>query len=53
MSLQQDIIKINGKKIFINPFLYSSKFDEHTKRWLREPGQLSNSTINLNIIYLF
>ena len=48
MSLQQDIIKINGKKIFINPFLYSSKFDEHTKRWLREPGQLSNSTINLN-----
>ena len=48
MNLQQDIIKINGKKIFINPFLYSRKFDEKTKRWLKEPGQFSKSIINLN-----
>ena len=48
MSLQQDIIKINGKKIVINPFLYSRKFDEQTSIWLREPGQFSNSRINLN-----
>ena len=48
MSLNQDIIKINGKKIFINPFLYSRKFDEKTRIWLREPGQFSKSRINLN-----
>jgi len=48
MSLQQDIIKIDGKKIFINPFLYSRKFDEKTRRWLREPGQIPKSRINLN-----
>ena len=48
MSFHQDIIKINGKKIFINPFLYLRKFDEKTKRWLREPGQISKSRIDLN-----
>ena len=48
MSLQQDIIKINGKKIFINPFLYSKKLDGTTKRWLRESGQISKTKIDLN-----
>ena len=48
MNLQQDIIKINGTKIMINPFLYSRKFDETTKRWLREPGQISKSLIDFN-----
>tara|TARA_B100001287_G_scaffold168732_1_gene141934 strand:- start:1177 stop:1749 length:573 start_codon:yes stop_codon:yes gene_type:complete len=48
MILQQDIIKINGKKIFINPFLYSRKFDEKTKIWLRNSGQISQSKIDLN-----
>ena len=48
MSLQQDIIKINGKKVFINPFLYSRKLDEKAKRWLRESGQISKSIIDLN-----
>tara|TARA_B100000212_G_scaffold201312_1_gene151837 strand:+ start:306 stop:878 length:573 start_codon:yes stop_codon:yes gene_type:complete len=48
MNLQQDILKINGQKIFINPFLYSSKLDEKTKRWLREPGQISKSIIKHN-----
>ena len=48
MVLQQDIIKINGKKIFINPFLYSRKFDDKTKKWLIEPGQISKSRIDLN-----
>jgi len=48
MSLQQDIIRINGKKITINPFLYSRKFDDKTKRWLREPGQISKSRIDLH-----
>ena len=48
MNLQQDIIKINGKKIYINPFLYLRKFDEKTKVWLREPGQISKSIIHLN-----
>ena len=47
-NLQQDIIKIKDKKIFINPFLYSRKFDKKTKYWLREPGQISNSRITLN-----
>ena len=48
MILQQDIIKINGEKIFINPFLYSRKFDEKTKSWLRKSGQISQSKIDLN-----
>ena len=48
MNFQQDIIKLDGKKIFINPFLYSRKFDKKTKRWLREPGQISKSRIYLN-----
>jgi len=48
MSLRQDIIKINGKKIFINPFLYLRKFDQKSKRWLIEPGQISKSIIELN-----
>ena len=48
MGLKQDIIKIDGKKIFINPFLYLRKFDQKSKRWLREPGQISKSTIELN-----
>ena len=48
MSFEQDIIKVDGKKIFINPFLYSRKFDEKTRRWLRETGQFSNSTIQFN-----
>ena len=48
MSLQQDIIKINGTKIFINPFLYTRKFDYKTKNWLREFGQISKSSIHEN-----
>ena len=48
MSLQQDIIKINGTKIFINPFLYSRKFDDKTKKWLREFGQIPKSSIHNN-----
>ena len=48
MRLQQDIIKINGKKIFINPFLYSRKIDQKAKKWLRESGQISQSRIDLN-----
>ena len=48
MRFEQDIIKINGKRIFINPFLYLREFDEKTKRWLREFGQISKSRIDLN-----
>tara|TARA_Y100001978_G_scaffold6527_1_gene5436 strand:+ start:491 stop:1063 length:573 start_codon:yes stop_codon:yes gene_type:complete len=48
MSLQQDIVKINGKKIFINPFLYSRKLNEKTNRWLRDTGQISKSRIDSN-----
>ena len=28
--LQQDVVKISGKTIFINPFLYWRRFDENT-----------------------
>ena len=48
MILEQDIIKINGKRIIINPFLYSKKLDKKTKIWLREFGQISKSKIDLN-----
>ena len=47
-KLQQDIIKIAGKTIFINPFLYWRKFDPNTNRWLREPGQIPEEKIQLN-----
>ena len=47
-NLQRDIIKIKGKKIFINPFLYSRKLDKNTKDWLRKIRQLSDSEIVQN-----
>ncbi len=47
-KLQQDIIKIAGKTIFINPFLYWRKIDENTNKWLRETGQISKEKIQLN-----
>ena len=46
--LQQDIVKISGKKIFINPFLYWRRFDENTNRWLRELGQMSEDQVHSN-----
>ena len=46
--LQQDVVKISGKTIFINPFLYWRRFDENTNRWLREPGQMSEEQIYPN-----
>ena len=47
-NLQQDIIKIDDKKIFLNPFLYSKNFDEKTNIWLRESGQISHLNILKN-----
>jgi len=46
--LQQDVVKIGGKTIFINPFLYWRRFDENTNRWLREPGQMTEEQIKAN-----
>ena len=46
--LQQDIVKIAGKTIFINPFLYWRRFDQNTSRWLREPGQMSEDQLRTN-----
>ena len=46
--LQQDVVKVSGKTIFINPFLYWRRFDENTNRWLREPGQMSEDQIRPN-----
>ena len=47
-KLQQDIIKIADKTVFINPFLYWRRFDENTNRWLREPGQMSEEQLQPN-----
>ncbi len=47
-NLQQDVVKIAGKTIFINPFLYWRRFDENTNRWLREPGQMPEEQIQTN-----
>ncbi len=47
-KLQEDIVKIEGKTIYINPFLYWRRFDENTNRWLREPGQISEAKIERN-----
>ena len=46
--LQQDVVKVSGKTIFINPFLYWRRFDENTNKWLREPGQMSEDQIQPN-----
>ncbi len=46
--LQQDVVKVFGKTVFINPFLYWRRFDENTNRWLREPGQMSDDQIQSN-----
>ena len=46
--LQQDVVKVSGKTIFINPFLYWRRFDENTNRWLRELGQMSENQILAN-----
>jgi len=46
--LQKDVVRISGKTIFINPFLYWRRFDENTNRWLREPGQMSEEQIHPN-----
>ena len=46
--LQKDVIKIDRKTIFINPFLYWRRFDENTNTWLREPGQISAKKICSN-----
>ncbi len=46
--LQQDVVKVSGKTIFINPFLYWRRFDENTNRWLRELGQMSEDQISPN-----
>ncbi len=46
--LQQDVVKVSGKTIFINPFLYWRRFDENTDRWLRELGQMSEDQIQRN-----
>ena len=46
--LQQDVVKICGKTVFINPFLYWRRFDDNTNRWLREPGQMSEEQIQPN-----
>ena len=46
--LQKDVVKVSGKTIFINPFLYWRRFDENTNRWLREPGQMSEEQIQPN-----
>ena len=46
--LRKDVIEIDRKTIFINPFLYWRRFDENTNTWLREPGQISEKKICSN-----
>ena len=46
--LQHDSIRLSGKTIFLNPFLYWRRFDSNTDRWLREPGQIGEDQIALN-----
>jgi len=47
-KLSPDIIKIKGKRIFINPFLYSRVIDKNTKHWLYELGQINDLNIKKN-----
>ena len=52
-NLQGDIIKIEGKKIFINPFLYFRRLDQNTKIWFREFSQISKSEIFANRVRFY
>tara|TARA_Y100000589_G_scaffold142778_1_gene136280 strand:+ start:227 stop:811 length:585 start_codon:yes stop_codon:yes gene_type:complete len=52
-NLQGDIIKIEGKKIFINPFLYFRRLDQNTKIWFREFSQISESEIFANRVRFY
>ena len=52
-NLQSDIIKIEGKKIFINPFLYFRRLDQNTKIWFREFSQISKSEIFANRVRFY
>ncbi len=52
-NLQQDIIQLEGKKIFLNPFLYCSKIDKNTNQWLKELGQISDLKIARNRIRFY
>tara|TARA_Y100001978_G_C23555185_1_gene366507 strand:- start:56 stop:646 length:591 start_codon:yes stop_codon:yes gene_type:complete len=44
-NLQKDTINIQGRKILLNPFLYSSRLDKNTYSWLKDSGQISNTEI--------
>lgn len=46
--LRKDVIKIDRKTVFINPFLYGRRFDKNTHIWLRELGQISLKKISSN-----
>ena len=46
--LQKDILQIEGKTIFINPFLYGRRFDKATNIWLRQLGKISAEQIKKN-----
>tara|TARA_B100000900_G_C20203009_1_gene562655 strand:- start:40 stop:627 length:588 start_codon:yes stop_codon:yes gene_type:complete len=52
-NLQGDIVKIEGKKIFINPFLYFRRLDQDTKNWFREISRLSDSEIFNNRVRFY
>ncbi len=47
-KLQQDIIKIEGEKIFLNPFFYCVRLDKETNKWLKDLGQIKQSKIIQN-----
>ena len=52
-NLQGDIIKIKGKKIFINPFLYFLRLDQKTKNWFKETRQIPDSIIFENRVRFY
>ncbi len=46
--LRKDVLKIDRKTVFINPFLYGRRLDKNTHSWLRELGQISLKKISSN-----
>jgi len=46
--LQKDIIKIAGKVVFVNPFLYGRLVDKKTNKWLCDLGQIATSELQSN-----
>ena len=48
-KINNNVLIIDDKSIFINPFFYWKRFDSNTFKWLKDFGQIPESEIRSNI----